>query len=383
MRDGSKRKRIEVTRPYLPPIEEFMDMIGGIWENRWLSNFGPLHQRLQDALATYLGVPYVSLFINGHYALEVALQSLDLPQGGEVITTPFTFISTTQAILRSGLKPVFVDIDPLTFTLDPFEVEKHVTDETVAILPVHVYGQIADDKALAAIAQKHSLKIVYDAAHAFGEKIDGRKVGTLGDITMFSFHATKVFNSIEGGCLTYHDPQLADRIQSMCNFGLTNGLEASFVSGNGKMNEFQAAMGLCILPHVDDCIQRRKKVAQSYSSKLADLERSGGRQGPFLRSPVFPDRISFNYGYYPIRLCDGVSVRDGLYDHLQAADIVTRKYFYPLISNMPLMKGRIPEEEFPIAKEVSDSILCLPISPDLEEEEQDRIVREIERFASR
>ena len=261
-------QKILVTRSSMPPLEEYIEEIRPLWESHWLTNMGEKHKKLQTELKNYLQVPEIELFTNGHMALEMALQALELPQGGEVITTPFTFASTTHAIVRNGLEPVFCDIRPDTFTIDPTKIEKLITPKTCAILPVHVYGNICDVEEINDIAKRHGLKVIYDAAHAFGETYKGVGVGNFGDVSCFSFHATKVFNTIEGGAATYQDPELGKRLYELKNFGIRGPESVVSVGANAKMNEFCAAMGLCNLRHLHEEIAKRHAVVKRYRECL-------------------------------------------------------------------------------------------------------------------
>lgn len=263
--------RILVTRSSIAPLDEYIEEIRDIWDTHWMTNMGVKHQALQRELQSYLGVEQLDLFTNGHMALELSLQALKFPKGGEVITTPFTFASTTHAIVRNGLEPVFCDINPDDFTIDVSQIEKHITDKTVAIMPVHVYGNICNAEEIQRIADKYGLKVIYDAAHAFGEEYKGKGVGALGDISCFSFHATKVFNTIEGGAACFHDPEMGGRLYDLKNFGIHGPESVEAVGANAKMNEFCAAMGLCNLRHVDEEIQKRKRVAERYRSHLEGI----------------------------------------------------------------------------------------------------------------
>ena len=264
-------RKILVTRSSLPPMEEYIEEIKSIWESHWLTNMGEKHEALQTELANYLKVPEIELFTNGHMAIEMALQALDLPKGGEIITTPFTFASTTHAIVRNGFEPGFCDIDSKTFTMDPARIEELVTEKTCAILPVHVYGNICDVEAIEKIARKYHLKVIYDAAHAFGETYKGIGIGNFGDVSCFSFHATKVFNTIEGGAATYSDKELGKHLYELKNFGIRGPETVVSVGANAKMNEFCAAMGLCNLRHLNEEIEKRRRVVERYRQHLTGI----------------------------------------------------------------------------------------------------------------
>ncbi len=281
---------INVTRSSMPDIEEYIDEIRDIWENHWLTNMGPKHRKLQEKLKEYLGVENVELMTNGHMALELTLQAMNLQ--GEVITTPFTFASTTHAIVRNGLVPVFCDVDPVTFLIDIEKLESLITDRTCAILPVHVYGNICDMEEIEHIAHKYELKVIYDAAHAFGELYRGQSIGLFGNASCFSFHATKVFHTIEGGAVCFKDEHLGKILYGLKNFGIQNAEEVSAVGANAKMNEFCAAMGICNLRHVDNEIEKRRIVTERYQENLEGID------GITLRQ--YQSDVKNNYAYFPI-----------------------------------------------------------------------------------
>ena len=361
----SEKKQILVTRSSLPPFGEYMEEIRPIWDSHWLTNMGPKHRELQEGLQDYLGVERLELFTNGHMAIELTLQALELE--GEVITTPFTFASTTHAILRNGLEPVFCDIDPETYTLDPAKIEERITEKTCAILPVHVYGNFCDTEAIEAIARKHGLKVVYDACHAFGETMDGKGAGTFGDVSCFSFHATKVFNTIEGGAACFREEELGRRLYELKNFGIHGPEEVSAVGANAKMNEFCAAMGICNLRHVEEEIAKREQVDARYRKHLS------GVPGLTLN----PDQAGLkrNYSYFPV-LFDPEAFgadRDEVFAALAGEGVGARKYFYPLTSAYSAFKGKYDPEETPAALRVSRQVLTLPMYGDLSMEDVDRI----------
>lgn len=358
---------ILVTRSSMPGIDEYMEEIKPIFESRWLTNMGPVYKKFQHQLIDYLSVPELSLFVNGHMALEMAIHALDLPcDGGEVITTPFTFVSTTHAITRNDLKPVFCDIKPDDFTMDPNKIEALITDKTVAIIPVHVYGNICDVEAIQNIADKHGLKVIYDAAHAFGVTYKGIGVGNFGDASMFSFHATKVFNCIEGGAVAFHDRRYRVPLHELKNFGIHGQEDTKSVGGNAKLDEFRAAMGICNLRHIDECISSRAKVAARYDERLENV--------PGVRL-VKPSVESVpNYAYYPVYFDEvkfGKS-RDQVYEELKDNDIRARKYFYPAVNEMTCYRGQF-EMNTPIAHDASIHVLTLPIYEGLALEDVDRI----------
>ncbi|MDO4990894.1 MAG: DegT/DnrJ/EryC1/StrS family aminotransferase [Eubacteriales bacterium] len=356
---------INVTRSSLPEFDEYCAELRSIWDSHWLTNMGEKHEKLERALEGYLGVPHVSLLTNGHLALETILQALELH--GEIITSPFTFASTTHAIVRCGCTPVFCDIDPVTFTIDPAKIEALITDRTVAILPIHVYGNLCDTGAIGRIAKAHGLKVVYDAAHAFGVTKDGVSSACFGDASMFSFHATKVFNTIEGGALCYHDDALRQRICDLKNFGIHGPEEVPFVGGNAKMNEFCAAMGLCNLRHLDAWLEERRAVVEHYRARL------GGVPGLRLNAPQ--TGVRSNYAYFPV-IFDGYRcTRDEVFARLGEHNIVARKYFYPITNSFDCYRGRpgFDPDATPVAKYMGERVLTLPLYAGLAPEDVDRI----------
>ncbi len=353
-------KRINITKSALPPFEEYCEEIRSLWDSRWLTNMGQKHQQLEAALREYLGAPNVTLFTNGHLALEGALAAFGL--AGEVITTPFTFASTTNAIVRSGLKPVFCDIDPVTYTLDPAKIEALITPETSAIVPVLVYGTLCDTEAIDTIAKKHGLKVIYDAAHAFGVKKNGVSAANFGDAAMFSFHATKVFHTVEGGCVVYQDSALREKLDVGKNFGVC-GEDILEAAPNGKMSEFHAAMGICNLRHLDAWIAARKQVVERYRANL-----SGVAGLKLLKEQA---GVASNYAYFPVVFDGGKYTRDEAAAQLAEHGIFARKYFYPLTNNCTAYGFH--GDETPVAKHVSDHVLCLPLYPELAAEDVDRI----------
>lgn len=358
-------KEIFVTRSSLPPFEEYVDKIQDIWKTHYLTNMGKYHCELEKKLIEYLEVQNLSLFVNGHMALELSLQAMDLGRG-EVITTPFTFASTTHAIVRNGLTPVFCDINETDYTLDPEKIVKLITDKTVAILPVHVYGNICDIDAIDKIAKKYNLKVIYDAAHAFSEKYNGIGIGNFGDLSMFSFHATKVFNTIEGGAACFKNKDLASSLYSLKNFGIRSEESVNGIGVNAKMNEFQAAMGICNLNHIEEEIQKRKAVADKYKERLENI--SG------IKLNRVDDKATSNYAYFPIVINEKVfgENRNEIYDRLKRNNIYARKYFYPLTSLYDCYHGRF-EADIPIALYISERVLTLPIYSELSFQDIDRI----------
>jgi len=358
-------KRINVTRSSMPSFEEYCEAIKPIFESRHLTNMGPVHNELEKRLCEYLGCENISLFTNGHLALEAALKAMDLK--GEVITTPFTFASTTHAIVRCGLKPVFCDVEPNTYTMDASKIETLITENTSAILPVHVYGSVCDVEAIEKIAGKYGLKVIYDAAHAFGVEINGRPVASYGDASMFSFHATKVFNTIEGGCLVFKDATLAQKLQYQKNFGTKAADVYAEIGGNAKMNEFQAAMGICNLRYVDGEILKRKAAVERYAERLSGIDGIKIWSGQ--------ENVKCNYAYFPVVFDKSVfgKSRDEVSDALNRNNIFARKYFYPLITDFDCYSSEYDSSQTPVAKNVSDNVLTLPLYADLTVEDVDMI----------
>ena len=356
-------KQIQVTRSSMPEFEEYIEEIRELWDTHWLTNMGTKHKNLESQLLYYLNVPNITLFTNGHLALECIIAALDLR--GEVITTPFTFASTTHAIVRNGLKPVFCDINPDDYTIDVEKIESLITEKTSAIIPVHVYGNVCDIEAIDRIAKKHNLKVIYDAAHTFGVTVNGQGIGTFGDASMFSFHATKVFNTIEGGAVTYNDSSIKQVLNDLKNFGITGPETVEYVGGNAKMNEFQAAMGICNLRHVNGEIIKRKKVVERYIENLKDIT------GIQLSKKQVD--VESNYAYFPV-VFDGYKMtRDEVFVKLKDNDIVARKYFYPLTNSFECYKDRYDVDETPVAKYIAERVLTLPLYADLALEDVDRI----------
>ncbi len=356
-----------VTRPALPPLAEFMGYLEKIWDNKILTNNGPFHQQLEKELAQYLGVQYLSLFSNGTLALMTALQVLRIT--GEVITTPFSFVATTHALWWNNIKPVFVDIEPDTFNLDPSKVESAITPKTTALLPVHVYGNPCDVDTLGVICDIYGLRLIYDAAHTFGVKINGTSVADFGDLSVLSFHATKVFNTFEGGAIICHDQATKKRIDYLKNFGFAGETIVVAPGINGKMNELQAAFGLLQLKYIDENIDKRKAVAERY--------REGLRHIKGIRFIEDIPGVHHNYAYFPIFIHeDYSSPRDALYEELKSHNIYGRRYFYPLISSFPAYRGLESADpaNLPVATRIAEQVLCLPMFPDLEPEVQDRVI---------
>jgi len=362
-------KPILVTRSSMPPFDEFVSEIKPIWDSHWLTNKGEFHQKLEKELIEFLQVNNLSLFTNGHLALELALQALNL--SGEVITTPFTFVSTTHAIVRNGLTPVFCDINNTDYTIDVSKIESLITDKTVAILPVHVYGNICDVEEIEKIANKYNLKVIYDAAHAFGEQYKAKGVGTFGNLSMFSFHATKVFNTIEGGAITFNNAEIGKRLNRLKNFGIKDEETVDDIGSNAKMNEFQSIMGICNLRHFDEEIAKRKRVVEKYREILSGIK---GIQ----ILDEFPD-VKSNYAYFPIIIEPKVfgESRDDIYAKLKSENIFARKYFYPLTNTLDCYKGKYRADNTPIALDISHKILTLPLFADLPLDDVERICKVI------
>lgn len=358
-------QRVNVTRSSMPSFEEYCAEIRDLWDSRWLTNMGAKHRELQDKLSQYLDVEYIDLLTNGHMAIELALQALELK--GEVITTPFTFASTTQAIVRSGLTPVFCDIDPVTFTMDPEKIEALITPQTCAIVPVHTYGMICDVEAIDRIAKKHHLKVLYDAAHAFGVRYKGRGVASYGDVSCLSFHATKVFHTVEGGAACFHDAAFGKRLAQMKNFGLEGPEVVEGIGGNAKLDEFRAAMGLCNLRHVDGEIEKRGRVTERYRRHLEGV--------PGVQLRVVQEGVQTNHAYFPVVFDETAfgADRDAVKAALEAQGIYPRKYFYPPTDTFPCYGGRFDPGKTPVAQRISRQVLCLPIFADMELELVDRV----------
>lgn len=363
-------KFIQVTRSSMPTLNEYIEEIKDLWGSRWLTNQGIKHNQLEKELANYLDTPNVALFTNGHLALESIIEVFQLK--GEVITTPFTFVSTTHAIVRKGLTPVFADINPADFTIQTDNLESLISEKTSAIMPVHVYGNVCDIKEVERIAKKYNLKIIYDAAHAFGVTVNGESIANFGDASMFSFHATKVFNTIEGGALTFNEPKLKNAINAYKNFGITGTESVEYIGCNAKMNEFQAAMGLCNIRNVDREIEKRKLVYERYMENLRDVEG--------IKLPYIQKNVESNYAYFPVLFDSGNSARDNAYYELMKYGIYTRKYFYPLTSQLECYHSKFTSTHTPVAQQVSERILTLPLYADLKLEDVDWICNVIKEI---
>jgi dTDP-4-amino-4,6-dideoxygalactose transaminase len=361
-------EKILVTQPLLPPLEEFTPYLEKIWESKWLTNNGQFHQQLEQALCEYLGVKHISLFSNGTLALITALQALRIT--GEVITTPFSFVATTHALWWNNIKPVFADIEPHTYNLDPEKVEAAITPNTTAIMPVHVYGNPCNLEAFQQIADTYNLKLIYDAAHAFGVEVNGQSVLNFGDLSVLSFHATKVFNTFEGGAIVCHDEKMKRHIDDLKNFGFRGETTVIAPGINAKMNELQAAFGLLQLKHIDEAREKRKQIAETYREKLA------GIKGIHCLNDL-PD-TKHAYSYFPILVEEqefGMS-RDELYEKLKENNIFSRRYFYPLISNFPTYRGLTSanKDNLPVANDIAEKVLCLPIYCVIQQSDIERII---------
>lgn len=352
-------ERILVTKSSMPSYEEYIEAIKPLWDSHWLTNMGQYHKQLEKELKDYLDVPELSLMVNGHMALEMAIQAFDFPEGSEVITTPFTFISTTHAIVRNHLQPVFCDVKACDGTIDESKIEDLITEKTVAILPVHVYGNVCNIDEIQKIADKYSLKVIYDAAHAFGVKYKGKGIGSYGDASIFSFHATKVFNTIEGGAVTFSDHKIYEKLYNLKNFGIHGEELVVEVGANAKMNEFCAIMGLCNLKHIDEVIRERKIRFERYVERLKAVK--GIR---FLEKS---EDVVNNYAYCPVIIEDEYPLtRDELYDLLRENNIFPRKYFYPLTSDQACFKNKYKKVELDVARDLSKRVLVLPFYAEME-----------------
>lgn len=371
---SQQEKKLLVTVPLLPPLDEFKHYLEDIWEKKWITNNGHYHQELEKALCQYLNVPYISLFTNGTLPLMVALQALRIT--GEVITTPYSFVATTHSLWWNGIKPVFVDIDPNTGNINPEKIEAAITPKTTAIMPVHVYGNPCDSERIQSIADTYGLKVIYDAAHAFGVETNGKSVLTFGDMSTLSFHATKIYNTIEGGALVCQDEKTKHRIDYLKNFGFANETTVIAPGINGKMDEIRSAYGLLELKYVDRAIAKRKYIAELYRENLVGVE----------GITFFKDipHTRHNYSYFPVFIDKEKFVisRDALYFNLQSHNIFGRRYFYPLISEFPTYKGlpSAAKENLPYAHHLADSVICLPISHELEAEDIIRICNKIKNI---
>lgn len=361
-------KKINVTKSLLPKFNDYINEIESIWDTHQLTSKGSKHEQLEAKLKDYLHVENVSLFVNGHLALEAILEAFDLK--GEIITTAFTFPSTTHAIVRKGCIPVFADIKIDDYTLDPIDVEHKITDKTVAILPVHVLGNVCDLEAFEKLALKYKLKLIYDAAHVFGVTVKGINVGNFGDASMFSMNATKVFNTIEGGLITYKNSLLTRKLELIKYYGMESSEDISYIGSNLKMNEFQAAMGLCNLPILDDEIKLRKNNVDIYIKELSSIKE--------IILPHYSNEIKYNYIYFPILVNHRLS-RDEVYNLLKIKGINAKKYFYPLVTDYACYKD-IYHVNLPNSKIIADKILCLPIYGELNESDVLFIINELKNI---
>lgn len=354
------KKPIFVTQPFLPPLGEFNEYLQKIWDSKIITNNGPFHQQLEKALCEYLGVPFISLFANGTLALITALQALDIK--GEVITTPFSFIATAHSLLWNGITPVFADVDPVYGNIDPQKIQAAITNKTSALLPVHVYGNPCDHKMIETIAQKNNIKLIYDAAHCFGVRQNGVSVCNYGDLSILSFHATKVFNTFEGGAIVCHTPEIKQHIDDLKNFGFRDEVTVVAPGINAKMNEMQAAMGLLQLKYSDTTIEKRRRIAEFYRENLVDIKG--------IRVLKDIENVKHNYSYFPVFIDEevyGLS-RDLLYEKLKQNNVFGRRYFYPLISTFKPYRN-LPSsasENLAVAKKLAGEVICLPIYNDLE-----------------
>lgn len=371
------QEKILVTRSSMPDFEEYVEAIRPLWDSHWLTNMGCYHREFESKLKDYLEVPQVSLVVNGHMALELSIQALDFPRGSEVITSPFTFISTTHAIVRNGLQPVFCDVKTEDGTIDEEKIEDLITEKTVAIVPVHVYGNPCNTKRIEEIAFKYGLKVIYDAAHAFGVTYKGRSIASYGDVSCFSFHATKAFNSVEGGAISFHQAELYDKLHNLKNFGIRGEELVVAVGANAKMNEFSAIMGLLNLKHFPKEIEKRKHVEECYREELEGV--AGIRI--LLNSS---DEVKRNYAYFPIVVDEKVfgKSRNEIYQKLKENDIFSRKYFYPLAADQACFKNKYKKVDLEKARALSNNVLVLPFFADLSDEDVGRICDIIKKINS-
>ncbi len=368
-----KQGDIYVTKSTMPPYDEYIEAIKPLWDSHWLTNMGRYHRELEEKLASFLDVPEISLTVNGHMALELAIQSYDFPEGSEVITTPFTFISTTHAIVRNRLEPVFCDVKVTDGTIDENKIEELISEKTVAILPVHVYGNICNVEEIHRIADKYNLKVIYDAAHAFGEKYRGVGIGNYGDAAIFSFHATKVYNTIEGGAVVCKNHEKYERLKDLKNFGIRSEELVASVGANAKMNEFSAIMGLLNLKYIDKIILDRKKRYIEYLDKFIDIK----GVDVFYRG----DDINRNYAYFPILINEhSKASRDEIYNALKNNGFHARKYFYPITADQACFKNKYKKNELSVARMLAKQVLVLPFYDTLELKYIDEIVRIIKMY---
>ena len=367
----NERKIITVTSPLLPSLEEFNKYLEDIWDRKWITNNGFYHKALEEALCDYLKVPYISLFTNGTLPLITSLQALRIT--GEVITTPYSFVATTHSLWWNGIKPVFVDIDPDSGNIDPNRIEAAITPQTTAIMPVHVYGRPCRTKEIQDIADKYGLKVIYDAAHAFGVEVNGRSILTEGDVSTLSFHATKVYNTIEGGALVMHDEKMKQRIDYLKNFGFANETEVVAPGINSKMDEIRSAYGLLNLKQVDNAIKDRQRVAIRYQEALRNIS------GISFWEDI--PNVKHNYSYFPIfvNASEYGMTRDELYFKMKSHDVWGRRYFYPLISTFSTYRGldSANRDNLPNAYHLADTVICLPMHHALTDDDIQRVIEEI------
>ena len=357
---------IYVTRPFLPPLGEFSAALQEIWDTKWLTNRGPIEIRFEKALSQYLNAQNICLFNNGTLALQIALQGMEI--SGEVITTPFTFVATTHALFWNKVRPVFCDIEPKYYNIDPERIEDLITPWTTAILAVHVFGHVCQLDKLANIAKKHNLRLIYDSAHAFGVKVNGKSITAYGDLNMLSFHATKLFHTFEGGGLVFQEDGLKSKFNYLKNFGFKNEVEVVMPGTNAKMTEFQALMGISILKYFDQMIAKRKKISRLYRKRLADVP-------GIIFCKELPPEVEYNYAYVPVQIHEGEfgCSRDFLYEELKKYNVFARRYFYPLVSEYACYKHVTLIDSLKNAQEVSNRILCLPIYSELSLEDVEKI----------
>lgn len=363
--------KILVTQSSMPPYEEYIEAIKPLWDSHWLTNMGEYHKQLEERLKEYLDVKQLSLMVNGHMALELAIQAYDFPEGAEIITTPFTFISTTHAIVRNHLKPVFCDVKLSDGTIDESKIEDLITEKTVAIVPVHVYGNVCNIEEIQRIAEKYRLKVIYDAAHAFGVTYREKGIGNYGNASIFSFHATKVFNTIEGGAVATSEHSIYEKLYNLKNFGIRGEELITDVGANAKMNEFAAIMGLCNLNHIESAISARKERWDYYYEKLKKIEG--------IRFFEKNSDATNNYAYFPILVEDTYRMsRDELYECLLQNNVYSRKYFYPLTSDQACFKNKYKKEKLGVARELTSRVLVIPLYENLEFEKMEKIITLIE-----
>ena len=365
----NENKPVFVTQPWLPDLEEFLPYLEKIWQSKILTNGGPFHSELEKELCSFLGVNQISLFTNGTIALVTALQALKIT--GEVITTPYSFVATANSLLWNNLSPIFADINPTTFNIDPSKIENLITPQTTAIMPVHCYGNPCDVEEIQNIASKHNLKVIYDAAHAFGVKKDNTSILNYGDLSVLSFHATKVFHTFEGGAIVSHTPEMKKRIDHLKNFGFENEISVIEAGINGKMSELNAALGLIQIKHVNQLIDKRQSIANIYNSRLNQLKG--------VEIPSWNQNSCNNFSYYPIVINDSYPVsRDSLYESLKIKNIFTRRYFYPLITKFSMYEKYMNKNNsLTNSKYIADRVLCLPIYPNLDDQSLDLICQTI------